>query len=167
MELLEQLGEMGVFGLTIPESYSGMGMNKVAMCVVTEELSRGYIGVGSLGTRNEIAAELIMHNGTEEQKQQLAAEARHRRGAADRRLHRAEQRLRPRAHHDARGAPGRRLVHLNGAKTWITHAVRADLMTLLARTNPNDAGASAASPCSSCRRRAAATSRARSSPTRA
>ncbi|RLB49976.1 MAG: acyl-CoA dehydrogenase, partial [Deltaproteobacteria bacterium] len=60
MKLVTQMSELGVFGLTIPEEYDGLGMSKVAMCVVTEELSRGYIGVGSLGTRAEIAAELIM-----------------------------------------------------------------------------------------------------------
>ncbi len=69
MELLKKMGELGVFGLTIPEEYGGQGLGKVAMCVVTEELSRGYIGVGSLGTRAEIAAELILIGGTDEQKQ--------------------------------------------------------------------------------------------------
>ena len=59
MEVIGQLAEMGVFGLTIPEEYGGSGMGKIAMCVVSEELSRGYIGVGSLGTRSEIAGELI------------------------------------------------------------------------------------------------------------
>ena len=68
MDIVNQMSELGVFGLTIPEEYDGLGMSKVAMCVVTEELSRGYIGVGSLGTRSEIAAELIMGGGTEEQK---------------------------------------------------------------------------------------------------
>jgi (2S)-methylsuccinyl-CoA dehydrogenase len=68
MALIDKMAQMGVFGLTIPEEYGGQGLGKVAMCVVTEELSRGYIGVGSLGTRSEIAAELIMGGGTEEQK---------------------------------------------------------------------------------------------------
>jgi (2S)-methylsuccinyl-CoA dehydrogenase len=142
IELLERLGQLGVFGLTIPESYSGMGLNKVAMCVVTEELSRGYIGVGSLHTRNEIAAELIMHNGTEDQKQRWLPKL-------------ASGEVLPTAVFTEPNN-GSDLAHittravrqpdgsyvLNGAKTWITHAVRADLMTLLARTNPNDAGAS-------------------------
>jgi (2S)-methylsuccinyl-CoA dehydrogenase len=69
MEVIEELAEMGVFGLTIPEEYGGFGLSKASMCVVSEELSRGYIGVGSLGTRTEIAAELIICGGTEEQKQ--------------------------------------------------------------------------------------------------
>ena len=61
--------ELGEFALTLPEDYGGMGLGKESMCVVTEELSRGYIGVGSLGTRSEIAAELILGGGTAEQKQ--------------------------------------------------------------------------------------------------
>ena len=66
LEMVEEMGELGVFGLTIPEEYGGLGMGKTAMCVVSEELSRGYIGVGSLGTRSEIAAELILAGGTED-----------------------------------------------------------------------------------------------------
>ena len=68
LELIAKLSELGVFGLTIPEEFGGMGLGKEAMCVVSEELSRGYIGVGSLGTRSEIAAELILLGGTDAQK---------------------------------------------------------------------------------------------------
>ena len=68
LEVISQMAELGVFGLTIPEEFGGMGLGKESMCVVSEELSRGYIGVGSLGTRSEIAAELILGGGTEEQK---------------------------------------------------------------------------------------------------
>lgn len=55
-EVLRTLADIGVFGVTVPEAWGGLGLGKVAMCVVTEELSRGYLGVGSLGTRSEIAA---------------------------------------------------------------------------------------------------------------
>src|SRR6266404_3429007 len=68
LPVVEKMAELGVFGLTVPEEWGGLGMGKLAMCVVTEELSRGYIGVGSLGTRSEIAAELIRAGGTEDQK---------------------------------------------------------------------------------------------------
>ena len=71
LEIVDGLSGLGVFGLTIPEEYGGMGLGKIAMCVVTEELSRAYIGVGSLGTRSEIAAELILCGGTETQKQEF------------------------------------------------------------------------------------------------
>ncbi len=79
LEIIEGLSDMGVFGLTIPEAYGGMGLGKVAMCVVSEELSRGYIGVGSLGTRSEIAAELILVGGTDAQKQKYLPQHRERR----------------------------------------------------------------------------------------
>ncbi|MEQ8367519.1 MAG: acyl-CoA dehydrogenase family protein, partial [Roseicyclus sp.] len=69
MEVVGDLAEMGVFGLTIPEEFGGFGLSKASMCVVSEELSRGYIGVGSLGTRSEISAELIIAGGTDAQKQ--------------------------------------------------------------------------------------------------
>ncbi len=64
LDVIAQMSELGVFGLTIPEEYGGLGLGKESMCVVSEELSRGYIGVGSLGTRSEIAAELILGSGT-------------------------------------------------------------------------------------------------------
>ena len=69
IEVVEEMGALGVFGLTIPEEFGGSGLGKTAMCVVSEELSRGYIGVGSLGTRSEIAAELILIGGTAAQKE--------------------------------------------------------------------------------------------------
>lgn len=140
MDIVEQMCELGVFGLTIPEEYDGLGMGKVAMCVVTEELSRGYIGVGSLGTRSEIAAELILGGGTDEQKKEylpklasgeilptaVFTEPNHGSDLAH---------ITTRAEKQADGS-----YLVNGAKTWITHAVRADLMTLMARTNPDDPG---------------------------
>ena len=140
MSIVEQMSELGVFGLTIPEEYGGLGMSKVAMCVVTEELSRGYIGVGSLGTRAEIAAELIMGDGTEEQKKRWLPAI-------------AGGEVLPTAVFTEPNI-GSDLAHLttravkqgddsyvvNGQKTWITHAVRADLMTLLARTDPDESG---------------------------
>jgi (2S)-methylsuccinyl-CoA dehydrogenase len=139
LEVIRGLSEMGVFGLTIPEAYGGMGLGKVAMCVVSEELSRGYIGVGSLGTRSEIAAELILVGGTEAQKQKYLP-----RIASGEILPTAVftepntgsdlASLRTRATRD-----GDDYV-VSGAKTWITHPVRADLMTLLVRTNPEARG---------------------------
>ena len=72
-EVVAKLGELGVFGLTIPEEFGGLGLGKEAMCVVSEELSRGYIGVGSLGTRSEIAAELILGGGTDDAEAEVPA----------------------------------------------------------------------------------------------
>ena len=108
LEVISGLAEMGVFGLTIPESFGGMGLGKVAMCVVSEELSRGYIGVGSLGTRSEIAAELILVGGTDSAEAILPTEDRQRRDLADRGVHRAQHRFGPRFAAHPRDARGRR-----------------------------------------------------------
>ncbi len=139
LEVIAGLSGMGVFGLTIPESYGGMGLGKVAMCVVSEELSRGYIGVGSLGTRSEIAAELILAGGTKAQKRKYLP------GLASGEILPTAvftepntgsdlASLRTRATRDGDG------YMVSGAKTWITHPVRADLMTLLVRTDPGERG---------------------------
>lgn len=137
MDVVEEMSELGVFGLTIPEEFGGLGMGKTAMCVVSEELSRGYIGTGSLGTRSEIAAELILIGGTPEQKEKWLPKI-----ASGEILPTAVftepntgsdlGSLRTRAVKSADGAD----YIVTGNKTWITHPVRADLMTLLARTDP-------------------------------
>ena len=137
MEIIQELAEMGVFGLTIPEEYGGFGLSKASMCVVSEELSRGYIGVGSLGTRSEIAAELIIAGGTEEQKQkwlpQLAsAETLPTAVFTEPNTGSDLGSLRTRAVQDENGD-----WKVTGNKTWITHASRTQVMTLLARTKPD------------------------------
>ncbi|NHQ74426.1 acyl-CoA/acyl-ACP dehydrogenase [Roseovarius gahaiensis] len=137
MEIIQDLAEMGVFGLTIPEEYGGLGLSKASMCVVSEELSRGYIGVGSLGTRSEIAAELIIAGGTEEQKQkwlpQLAsAETLPTAVFTEPNTGSDLGSLRTRAVQDENGD-----WKVTGNKTWITHASRTQVMTLLARTKPD------------------------------
>jgi (2S)-methylsuccinyl-CoA dehydrogenase len=139
LEILMQMSELGVFGLTIPEEYGGLGLGKESMCVVSEELSRGYIGVGSLGTRSEIAAELILGGGTEEQKQQWLPKI-----AAGEVLPTAVF-TEPNTGSDLASLKTRAtregdLYKVYGNKTWITHPVRADLMTLLVRTNANEPG---------------------------
>ncbi len=139
MAVVGDMADMGVFGLTVPEEWGGLGMGKVAMCVVTEELSRGYIGVGSLGTRSEIAAELIRLGGTKEQKERWLADI-----ASGAVLPTAVF-TEPDVGSDLGGVRTRAVrdgstYRISGAKTWITHAARADLMTLLARTDPDTPG---------------------------
>ena len=109
LDVVSEMGALGVFGLTIPEEYGGAGLSKTAMCVVSEELSRGYIGVGSLGTRSEIAAELILGGGTQGPARALAAADRQRRKAADGRLHRTQYGLGSRQPAHARREGGRHL----------------------------------------------------------
>jgi (2S)-methylsuccinyl-CoA dehydrogenase len=135
LPLIEELAALGVFGLTAPEDYGGSGLGKVAMCVVSEALSRGWIGTGSLGTRSEIAAELILAHGTPEQKARFLPPI------ASGEIIPTAVFTEPEAGSDL-GSLRTRAVRegdvwkVTGAKTWITHAARADLMTLLVRTDP-------------------------------
>ena len=139
LELIGQMAELGVFGLTIPEGYGGLGLGKDAMCVVSEELSRGYIGVGSLGTRSEIAAELILNGGTEEQKQSWLPRL------ASGEVMPTAVFTEPNTGSDLASITTRAVkdggdYRITGQKTWITHAARADMMTVLARTDPKEKG---------------------------
>ena len=139
MEIVNELAELGVFALTLPEEHGGLGLSKESMCVVSEELSRGWIAVGSLGTRAEIACELILCGGTKEQKETWLPKI-----ASGEILPTAVftepntgsdlGSLRTRAVRDGD------VYKVTGNKTWITHPVRADVMTLLARTNPDETG---------------------------
>ncbi|MTE01801.1 acyl-CoA dehydrogenase [Paracoccus sp. YIM 132242] len=136
MEIIQELAELGVFGLTIPEEFGGLGLSKAAMVVVSEELSRGYIGVGSLGTRSEIAAELILGGGTEAQKAHWLP-----RLASGEILPTAVF-TEPNTGSDLGSLRTRATLDgdtwtVTGNKTWITHAARTHVMTLLARTDPD------------------------------
>ncbi|HAD24592.1 MAG TPA: acyl-CoA dehydrogenase, partial [Alphaproteobacteria bacterium] len=134
LPVVNQMAGLGVFGLTIPEEFGGLGLGKESMCVVSEELSRGYIGVGSLSTRSEIAAELILGGGTKDQKDRWLPKI-----ASGEVLPTAVftepntgsdlASLKTRARRDGD------VYKVTGNKTWITHAARADVMTLLCRTN--------------------------------
>ncbi len=139
LETIAKMNELGVFGLTIPEEFCGLGLGKEAMCVVSEELSRGYIGVGSLGTRSEIAAELILGGGTAEQKAHWLPKI-----ASGAVLPTAVF-TEPNTGSDLASLKTRAVLEgdvyrITGQKTWITHPVRADLMTVLARTGTPDSG---------------------------
>ena len=136
---VQAMADLGTFGVCIPEAFGGLGLSKLVMCIVTEELSRGWIGAGSLGTRSEIAGELIATGGTDVQKAEWLP-----RIASGEILPTAVftepdvgsdlGSLQTRARRD-----GDHWV-IDGAKTWITHAARSDLMTLLARTLPDANG---------------------------
>jgi (2S)-methylsuccinyl-CoA dehydrogenase len=135
LPVIEAMAGLGVFGLTVPEAFGGLGLGKLAMCIVSEELSRAYIGVGSLGTRSEIAAELIRLGGTAQQKEKylpLIASGAILPTAVFTEPNTGSDlgSLRTRAVREGN------LYKVYGAKTWITHAARTDLMTLLVRTDP-------------------------------
>ena len=137
--VIAEMSRLGVFGLTLSSAHGGSGLGKSAMCVVTEELSRAHIGLGSLGTRTEIAAELIERNGTAEQKARLLPAI-----AAGTLIPTASftepdygsdlASVRTRAERDGDG------WRIHGNKTWTTHGARSDLMTLMVRTDPAEPG---------------------------
>ena len=138
-EVVDAVAGLGVFGLTIPEEAGGLGLGKAAMCVVTEELSYGYIGVGSLGTRSEIAAELIRLGGTPEQQAHYLPKI------ASGEILPTAVFTEPNTGSDlaslqTRAARAGDTYEVTGSKTWITHAARANLMTILCRTNPDEPG---------------------------
>ena len=139
-EIVAEMAELGTFGVCIPEEHGGLGLGKLVMCIVTEELSRGWIGAGSLGTRSEIAGELILLGGTDEQKAHWLPKI-----ASGEVLPTAVftepdvgsdlGSLKTKATRSASGEWA-----LSGAKTWITHAARSDVMTVLARSLPDEKG---------------------------
>ena len=139
-DVIAEMAALGVFGVCIPEEHGGLGLGKLAMAVVSEELSRGWICAGSLGTRSEIAGELISENGTPEQKAAWLPRI------ADGSCLPTAVFTEPDTGSDlaAVGTRGERQAdgswRVTGAKTWITHAARADLMTMLVRTDPDTPG---------------------------
>jgi (2S)-methylsuccinyl-CoA dehydrogenase len=139
LEVVQQLAELGIFGLTVPEAFGGLDQGKTAMCVVTEELSRGYIGLGSLGTRSEIAAELIRLSGTDAQKERWLP------GIASGEILPTAVFTEPGTGSDlgalqTRAVRDGEVYRITGNKTWITQAARSDIMTLLVRTDPAEPG---------------------------
>ena len=139
MSIIDKMSEMGVFGLTIPEEFGGLGMSRFIDCVVTEELARGYIGVGSLGTRGDIAAELLITGGTEEQKNKFLPKI------ASGEILPCAVLTEPHSGSDmgsfkTRAVENSENYNITGNKTWVTHGARSDVMMLLARTNPNEKG---------------------------
>ena len=139
MEVINKMADLGIFGLTIPEEYGGLGMNKLSMCVVTEELARGYIGIGSLGTRTDISSELLLIGGTEEQKKKWLPKI------ASGEILPAAVFSEPNTGSDLASLKTRAVKNgdeysITGNKTWITHGARSDLMTLMARSIPDEKG---------------------------
>ena len=139
LKVIEELAKLGVFGLTIPEEFGGTGLDKITMCVVSEELSRGYIGVGSLATRTDIASELILCGGTKEQKEYWLPKI------SSGEIMPTAVFTEPDTGSDLGNLQTRAIMRgdeysITGNKTWITHASRANLMTLLARSDRDKGG---------------------------
>jgi (2S)-methylsuccinyl-CoA dehydrogenase len=140
MPLIRQMAELGYFGLIFPSEVGGQGLDTLAMAIVTEELSRGWLSVGSVMTRMIITGTLIQANGTEEQKKRflpricsgelLTAAAF---TEPDVGSDTAAMKLRATKTADGKG------YELAGEKTWCTFANRAHVLTVLARTHGDPA----------------------------
>jgi (2S)-methylsuccinyl-CoA dehydrogenase len=140
-EIISGLAELGAFGLSVPEEYGGFATGGegeyLAMVAATEELSRGSLGVGgSLITRPEILTRALVKGGTEEQKKEWLPQV------ASGELMVAVAATEPDYGSDVAGfkvtaTPDGDGYRINGVKTWCTFAGRADLLMLLARTDPD------------------------------
>jgi (2S)-methylsuccinyl-CoA dehydrogenase len=145
-EIVTGLAELGAFGLSVPEEYGGYASNSesdyLGMVVATEELSRGSLGIGgSLITRPEILTRALVKGGTEEQKQEWLPKL----ATAD--VMAAVAVTEPDFGSDvaglkvtatpADGPAGEAGYVINGVKTWCTFGARADVLMLLARTDPD------------------------------
>jgi (2S)-methylsuccinyl-CoA dehydrogenase len=138
---IAKMGEAGYFGLSVPEQYGGFEMGNLAMILTTEELSRASLaGAGSLITRPEILAKALLAGGTEAQKKEWLPKI------ASGELMVGISVTEPNIGSDVAGLTcraERRTVGgvegfvLNGAKSWCTFAGRADILALLARTDPD------------------------------
>jgi (2S)-methylsuccinyl-CoA dehydrogenase len=138
--VIEELAELGAFSITIPADCEGLAMGKLPMCLVTEELARTSLAAASLGTRAEIAAELIALHGTPEQRRRFLPDI------ATGKVFPAAVFTEPDtgsdlAHIRTRAEPHAGGYRIFGSKTWSTHAARAHLLLILARTDPTQRGA--------------------------
>ena len=136
MPVIGKMAELGYFGLIFPAEYGGMGLDSLSMAIVTEELSRGWLSVGSVMTRMIITGTLIMANGTEEQKKKFLPKI------ASGELLTAAAFTEPDVGSDTASMKLRAVKEgdqykLYGEKTWCTFANRAHVLTVLARTNPD------------------------------
>src|SRR3954447_15329571 len=134
MHIIRKMAELGYFGLIFPTEYGGMGLDTLSMAIVTEELSRGWLSVGSVMTRMIITGTLIMSNGTEEQKRKFLPRI------ASGELLTAAAFTEPDVGSDTASMKLRAVktgdqYEMYGEKTWCTFANRAHVLTVLARTN--------------------------------
>lgn len=136
--ILKEMAQLGYFGMTIPESYGGFGLDHVSMCLVSEELSRGWLSVGSVGTRGVIAAAALLRHGTEEQRKRWLP------GIASGEILCGIALTEPDYGSDLGGVQCRAEKtaggwRITGEKTWVTMGNRARLLLVLCRTDPDPA----------------------------
>lgn len=137
MPVIRKMAELGYFGLITSPDYGGSGLDTLSMAIVTEELSRAWLSVGSVMTRMIISGTLIQANGTPEQKQKWLPKI------ASGEIFTAAAFTEPDVGSDAAGIKCRATRQgdkylVQGEKAWCTFANRAHLLTTTVRTNPNE-----------------------------
>jgi (2S)-methylsuccinyl-CoA dehydrogenase len=138
-EFITEMAKLGYFGMSVPESYGGVGMTNLMMVVATEELSTASLATaGSLITRPEILTKALLNGGTDDQKQFWLPKI------ASGEVMVAISVTEPNIGSDVASITCRADAAddgflINGAKAWCTFAGRADILALLARTDPDAA----------------------------
>jgi alkylation response protein AidB-like acyl-CoA dehydrogenase len=135
--VVEQMKELGLFGVTIPEEYGGMGLDLTTYAMIVEELSRGWISVSGIVNTHFIGSYLLMKFGTEEQRQELLPRM------ATGEIRAAFSLSEPEVGSDVQGIKGGAKQvdggdwELNGQKMWVTNGLRSGLVFVLMKTDPN------------------------------
>ena len=136
--IVEQMKELGLFGVTIPEEYGGMGLDLTTYAMIVEELSRGWISISGIVNTHFIGSYLLMKFGTEEQRQKYLPQMATGELRAAFSPERARARLGRRRDQDQREEDrGRQHYEINGTKMWVTNGLRAGLVFVLVRTDPS------------------------------
>jgi len=135
--IVEQMKELGLFGVTIPEEYGGMGLDLTTYAMIVEELSRGWISISGVINTHFIGSYLLMKFGTEEQKQHYlprmaTGEIRAAFSLSEPELGSDVAAIKTTARKQDDGA-----WEINGQKMWVTNGLRSDLVFVLVRTDPN------------------------------
>jgi alkylation response protein AidB-like acyl-CoA dehydrogenase len=135
--IVEQMKELGLFGVTIPGEYGGMGLDLTTYAMIVEELSRGWISISGVINTHFIGSYLLMKFGSEEQKQKYlprmaTGEIRAAFSLSEPELGSDVQAIKTQA---KKGEDG--LYEINGQKMWVTNGLRSDLVFVLVKTDPN------------------------------
>lgn len=135
-EIVAQMRELGLFGVTIPEQYGGMGLDLMTYALIVEELSRGWISISGIVNTHFIGSYLLLKFGTEEQRTRLLPKM------ATGELRAAFSLSEPEMGSDVQAlqATAKKLsdgnYELNGQKMWVTNGLRAGVVFVLVKTNP-------------------------------
>jgi alkylation response protein AidB-like acyl-CoA dehydrogenase len=135
--IVEQMKELGLFGVTIPEEYGGMGLDLTTYAMIVEELSRGWISISGVINTHFIGSYLLMKFGSEEQKQNYlprmaTGEIRAAFSLSEPELGSDVQAIKTSAKKTVEGD-----YEINGQKMWVTNGLRSDLVFVLVKTDPS------------------------------